>query len=359
MIENIFEFIEKYVMELEPNVISYPNYKEKTSKDVIEVIYVRFEKELDTDEKVMEIMDEIEFYVEEYFDNFYRPKRFIEKLEEYPKIDKEKIEKLILEEEQRSIEWYEKRHNLITASNVYKVFGSDALKNQLIYEKCMPVKNGQSGVNSLTWGTKYECVSTMIYEKIYNTRILNTGCIIHKDYPFLGASPDGINTEGILIEIKNVVSREITGIPKMEYWIQMQIQMECCDIDYCHFIETKFVEYMDENEYMLDIIPEYKGTIMETVDGKYVVEIYEKEKENELIENEKMSKEDSTNKIIEIDIIKKKKYWKLEKISCVYIERNKNWFEKSVEKIREIWDKIQQEKIDGFAHRKPKRKCLL
>ena len=43
---------------------------------------------------------------------------------------------------------------------------------------------------------------------------------------FLGASPDGINTNnrtslfGRMLEIKNVVSREINGIPKEDYWIQ-------------------------------------------------------------------------------------------------------------------------------------------
>lgn len=37
---------------------------------------------------------------------------------------------------------------------------------------------------------------------------------------FLGASPDGINIEpnsekyGVMLEIKNIVNREITGIPK-------------------------------------------------------------------------------------------------------------------------------------------------
>ena len=44
----------------------------------------------------------------------------------------------------------------------------------------------------------------------------------------LGASPDGINTDktsqlyGRMLEIKNIVNREINGIPKSEYWIQMQ-----------------------------------------------------------------------------------------------------------------------------------------
>ena len=57
------------------------------------------------------------------------------------------------------------------------------------------------------------------------------GCIKDKNYSFLGASPDGINVDdtsplfGRMLEIKNIVNREITGEPKKEYWIQMQMQM--------------------------------------------------------------------------------------------------------------------------------------
>jgi hypothetical protein len=37
---------------------------------------------------------------------------------------------------QRTPEWYAFRHNLITASNIWKAIGSDANKNSLICEKC-------------------------------------------------------------------------------------------------------------------------------------------------------------------------------------------------------------------------------
>ena len=57
--------------------------------------------------------------------------------------------------------------------------------------------------------------------------------VLHiKNRTFYLASPDGINIKadspyyGRAVEIKNPVSREITGIPKKDYWIQMQIQME-------------------------------------------------------------------------------------------------------------------------------------
>ena len=64
-------------------------------------------------------------------------------------ICQEKIEYLrsIPQPDQRTPEWYSFRHNLITASNAYKAFESQSTKNQLIYEKCQPLTNAQSGIN--------------------------------------------------------------------------------------------------------------------------------------------------------------------------------------------------------------------
>ena len=54
------------------------------------------------------------------------------------------------------------------------------------------------------------------------------------------------------LEIKNPKSRVISGIPKKEYWVQMQIQMEVWNLDECDFLETKFEEYKNEEEFNKD-----------------------------------------------------------------------------------------------------------
>ena len=41
-----------------------------------------------------------------------------------------------------------------------------------------------------------------------------------------------------MLEVKNPVSREITGMPKKAYWAQMEIQMEVWDLNECDFLET-------------------------------------------------------------------------------------------------------------------------
>jgi putative phage-type endonuclease len=174
-----------------------------------------------------------------------------------------KIERLqsIPQSKQRTMEWYETRHNLLTASNLWKVFGSQSQYNSLIYEKCLPLETVRSekkqmsmdSNNPMQMGVKYEPISIMMYEKLYGTKITDVGCIPHAQYSYIGASPDGINMTsnypryGRMIEVKNIVNREITGVPLEHYWIQMQLQMEACDLDECDFIETRFKEF-DETD---------------------------------------------------------------------------------------------------------------
>jgi hypothetical protein len=49
-------------------------------------------------------------------------------------------------------------------------------------------------------------------------------------------------------------------------------------------------------------------------------------------------------------------FWKLEKLSNVLVLRNKQWFESAIPKIKEIWDIILKERIEGYDHRAPKKR---
>jgi putative phage-type endonuclease len=304
------------------------------------------------------------------FDNTYILKT---QTEEEINIITDKINYLrsIPQPEQRTNEWYIFRNNLITASNAYKIFDTDASQNQLIYEKCLAFNQkilvvpddseNFKHVNVLSplhWGQKYEHLSVMIYEDKYKTTIEEFGCIKHEKHSFLGASPDGINVDknsgryGRLIEIKNVVNREITGIPKVEYWIQMQLQMETCNLNECDFLETKFKEYETEEEYLEDEC-EYKGVIMyfsyKNGIPKY---IYRPLHCLDETWEETMMTTYQDEGLIWIKNI----YWKLEIISCVLVVRNNLWFEYVVYDIRNFWKIIEHERNNGFDHRKAKKR---
>ena len=273
--------------------------------------------------------------------------------------------------EQRTEEWYLFRYNLITASNAYKIFGTEAKRNEIICEKCQDFNiGGYTSTNidsAMHWGVRYEPISVLYYEYINNTKIGDFGCIKHNKYGFLGASPDGINIDkksqlyGRMLEIKNPKSRVITGIPKDEYWIQMQLQMDVCDLNYCDFLETKFIEYdgMDEfkedGDFNLSLDGKHKGIIMHFIYNE--ISYYEyppfncteiefnKWEENIMEINEKKG----YNWIQNI-------YWKLEEISCVLVLRNKLWLEKAIPMISDIWDIIEKERKDkSWINRKPKK----
>ncbi|NDB86703.1 MAG: hypothetical protein EB127_29015, partial [Alphaproteobacteria bacterium] len=147
-----------------------------------------------------------------------------------------------------------------------------------LIEKSEPIDVNKFKVTNLSsplhWGQKYEPVSLLYYEHINNTKVSQFGCIPHAKYSYIAASPDGIICDesselyGRMIEIKNVVSREINSIPKMEYWIQMQLQMEVCNLNECDFLETKFTEYLSEEEYLEDVSSNcYRGFIMQFYDN--------------------------------------------------------------------------------------------
>lgn len=280
---------------------------------------------------------------------------------------------------QRTSEWYEFRHNLITASNAWKAFESQAQQNSLIYEKCQPMKTFETDAqntfvninSSLHWGQKYEPLSVLIYEKENNVKVEDFGCVKHDLYPFLGASPDGIITDpetklyGRMLEIKNVVSREITGIPKKEYWTQMQLQMEVCNLDECDFLETKFVEYENIDQMLTEPdLRKKRGVIMyfQTAEGRphyvyKVLEEFQKDKihawEEEMIESHQVINPNTGE--FEKSWIGNY-YWKLEVYSCVLIKRDRVWFQTNIGQLANIWSIIEKERISGYEHRAPKKR---
>ena len=302
--------------------------------------------------------------------------------------------------EQRTSEWYKFRRELITASNVGKIFGTEASRNSLIYEKCLPVKinddssgNGVNILSPLHWGQKYEPLSVMLYEHDNNTTIEDFGCIQHNKYSFIGASPDGINNDpmsdkyGRMLEIKNIVNREITGIPSKMYWIQMQIQMETCNLNYCDFFETQFKEYENEENFYNDNTHDRKGVILHFIERISIgggVSTSPKANEIEMTTGYQLAQQTSgAPKYIymplDIELTKESidqwvettrnklrrswslysiDFWYLEKQSCVLVERNKQWFQKAYHPIEETWSTIIKERETGYQHRAAKKRPI-
>ena len=365
-IELMYNFIEE-----NPKLIAEEDFLDIFEENISEIIFTQYDNDLffglNDDAE-----DDIEFLLEYCFELFFEiyPKRqeelpFLTECEccNFEIINKNIISKKIkllsdiYQPQQRTTEWYNFRHNLITASNAFKCFENGNTINQLIYEKCSPIveKNMNININSpMHWGQKFEPISVMLYENMFGLKVSDYGCIKHSKYNFLGASPDGIVVDekspyyGFMLEIKNPVSRVITGIPKREYWVQCQLQLECCDLEYCHFLETSFVEYESEEEFKNDgndFLTNNEGNkkgifiFFSTSNGPYYV--------YKPINMGKIEFEKWLEKNIDENIGKtfvKLIYWKLSVLSCVLVKRNRIWFKNNINGIAKIWDIIIEER---------------
>ena len=393
LIESALHIMENYIND-NPTAISEPDFDDVFTEYVKEVIFNQLDFLFNDDTSNEKIEEELESIIDESMDLFYdffMPERsfsstflfrFLSEGEKKQITKKLDYLKQMPQPAQRTPEWYTFRHNLITASNAYKAFENDSVKNQLIYEKCQPlsISDNKIFVNTNTpfhWGQKYEPLSVMIYEEKYNVKVGDFGCIQHEKYKFLGASPDGINvdhnskTYGRMLEIKNIVNRDIDGVPKKEYWIQMQLQMETCNFDECDFLETRFIEYQDTEEssasekfekesiFSRTQENERKGVILyfAKADGnpfyKYMPLCISSKEDFEKWEEEMMDLYQSAeHKMTWI----KNLYWRLEEFSCILVLRNTRWFQDNITSLEKIWIMILKERQTGFEHRAPTKR---
>lgn len=275
--------------------------------------------------------------------------------------NQEQIEKvkLIPQHEQRSLGWYKMRENMLTASSIACIIDKNPYQTRTKYlaEKCGFIE-GFKGGPATEWGVKYEPVATEVYSHIYNKKVYEFGLIPHPVYNFIGASPDGITEDGIMLEIKVPPTRAITGKPPIYYWVQMQIQMEVCDLDLCHFTELKIVEYpdemlfwadSDENQHWKSHNGEYKGAVIIYYDteinkNEYIhcpIE-YTYESLTDFIDNVKQEYNKKENMVFS-----NVSYHKVETISIIPIERDKKWFNDNIQNFTDFYKEIQYYKEKG------------
>ena len=243
---------------------------------------------------------------------------------------------------QKSPEWYQERFESITATDVAPILECnpyckkiDILKKKIDQTMQQIAFEELEENEAMQWGNRYESVAREIYEKMIGEKIHEVGLIKHNKYEWLGASPDGLRENGRLLEIKCVWRRKILANTPYYYWVQVQIQMEVCDLEVCDFFQCKFYQYSGEKEYLDDVetrknIPH--GVLIENGNGD--------------------GDEESANKI----------YWKLIEKSCESIRRDREWFirvlpylkdfRKSVLTYRQIGIDKMQEEIEENKKRK-------
>jgi len=374
-------------------------------------------------------------------DQFYRkicdqiqiPDNYIKFWNQYKTIEN------VPQPEQKTQAWFDMRNNFITASAGAQAIGESKYEKpiELIKHKIGLGKPFDENFN-VHHGKKFEKIAILIYENIYNNKIGEFGLVPHIGsddqpmIPFLGASPDGICTcstldgtfspmVGRMLEIKCVTSRVINTegdedgvITPHYYWVQVQLQLECCNLEECDFwqcklqdgvikkfkvgdewtarsipwtyeqwknliesddTETFHTEQQNKNIYV-DPLHKY-GTMIELIPNKkddlpahhqiewYAKYIYPTELNGTIkdkIEWAESMRCNWKNAYPELSTEYKFGrilYWHLSKSHCYLIKRDREWFKRSYPKFKEFWDQVielrnnpvkKQELIDKIAH---------
>jgi putative phage-type endonuclease len=291
--------------------------------------------------------------------------------------------------EQRTPEWYAMRDCKITASDGGTVLSENHYEPQ--YRFILKKTVGLPFISNefVHHGKKHEENATKIYEYRMNVSTDEFGLIGHFKHNFLGASPDRICNKlkldgvhksrliGRMLEIKCPLVREIKTsgeiidhiCPKY-YWIQVQLQLECCDLEECDFWQCEIREYSSRTDFINDTDPNEpfrsdetgfeKGCIIQLLPKKKMNDIIESKYKEVVFEDSKyiyapkieMSPLDCdrwvNEKLSEIQVNPEYKeyffdkviYWKLVKAHCVTIARDRKWFAESLPKFQQMWNYV-------------------
>lgn len=348
-------------------------------KDIIAIVNEIYVKEATQFEIPKNILVEMAVSLYQFALNNFTSRSYQQKRVEYIKTYLDTMK-------QRTPEWYEARKGRITTSSWSNAMGEycdylcdfnpkDA-ENKYIQYIIDKIDGATFTGNIATrWGTKYEEIANMIYEFDNKVKVIEFGLICHEKYSFLASSPDGITSDGVMLEIKCPYRRKITGIPPHKYWVQVQGQLETCDLDRCDFLEcqleeyrgeTKLEEYFEDNyegDYTLSNLGKHKGIVADLkcilkrrnildkrtkdqrTEYKYNYaklgikrEEFEEFRQETIDMRQKILAENPQYSEVWVSFIP----WKLIKKSCVSIYRDRVWFNQhALPLLRDFWTQVE------------------
>ena len=312
----------------------------------------------------------IDNIVEHYYNHFNN----LQKIYSERKIKLEKL-KLLKLPDQRSPEWYEMRRDKLTASSLAAAIGKCHFtsREELILNK---IEEQPYEANPITeWGVKYEDIAIAFYEEMFKVKVLDFGMIPHPLFKAFGASPDGIcdnngNDEyvGRMVEIKCPPKRKFTKTVPPHYAMQVQGQLEVCDLDECDFFQVKIEEYKDFEEYSKDNF--INESTLQNSWGRTATNFpkgctltYIKSNENKMsylyprlnlsdsmyqiwIEENKTKIEKEGHKFVEA------KWWFISRYECTLVKRDKEWWINNIEHILRFYNELN-------FYRKPENLIIL
>lgn len=141
--------------------------------------------------------------------------------------------------EQRSQEWLDLRDAMLTASDVASAIGESRYESPDALVKKKVLRTKWAGNAATAHGTLLEPFVRDLYDAKYGRKSHEIGLVQHREHAWLGASPDGVTEDGLLIEIKCPLTRKIEAKVPKHYLPQVQLQLEITDLDACDFVQYR------------------------------------------------------------------------------------------------------------------------
>jgi putative phage-type endonuclease len=253
---------------------------------------------------------------------------------------------------QRSNEWFEARKTRLTASDLYDAIKGGNISIKLAKKKANIVVDNinYNAIPALKWGTMFEPMATRCYsQKMNNINIHDFGLICDVDNKHFGASPDGINDLGIMLEIKCPYSRKIIdGVIPDKYKMQIQGQLAVCKLKECDYVECIFKSIDNKEEYLElnksithGVIAEYYNTKGEYIYYYSNINKTPKECVDDIVNNKQNYINDNEANLK----FSKYTYWKLDEMIIQRVIFDQNEWIYIIPKINTFWEKVEEYKM--------------
>jgi hypothetical protein len=284
-------------------------------------------------------VNKIEYIYKKYKDTMNIDKKAIKyricEINKYRKELKELVKQPIIK--QRTKEWFDARENRLTASDLCDAISDKKVSDEIAKKKAKIKKDNinYNSIKALKWGTMFEPMASRIYSEINgNVNIYEFGLICDSQNEHFGASPDGINELGIMIEIKCPYSRKIVdGYIPEKYLMQMHEFENNKDVNIKHGVIAEYKSDNVNDGYIYLYSEGSEGSSNIKTASENIKDIHNK------IDIFNQNPENSNYKLDKLT------YWKLEKINTQRVLFNKNEWEAINEKIYTFWEKVERFKL--------------
>jgi len=129
-------------------------------------------------------------------------------------------------------------------------------------------------VPAVEHGQLMEDTARRFLEKLTNVKVRETGSVVHPEYDFIQASADGLIGLDACCEFKcpypyyTKQPYSIFDKKRSMYLTQVYMQMECLDVDECHFICYLAKSKTAEPQYTYEVVKRPDNWLGELLDGK-------------------------------------------------------------------------------------------